>query len=180
MVSFTQDVQLSNLLARARVSPYFDLERALHVMLESWMRQQDDVKQSAEQLSGAPVRQTRSIAKIFTWPSEELCACLHKAEEDHLYLYDSENNDLVKIESAEPMLLPVEHGDRIVILNEGIAKHLTEHELEQILHQHTDDPDYILEKELCMHAHVNVRSQRRIHPDSFAASTLKVYSLGRE
>jgi hypothetical protein len=179
MVSFTQDLQLSNLLARARVSPYFDLENALHVLMESWMHQHDDARQSAEQLSGAVANQTRSVVKIFTWPSEELCACLHKAEEDHLYLYVADQHDLVKIESDEPMLLPVEHGDRIVVLNDALAKHLEHQELEKILHQHAEEPDYVLEKELCLRARVNVRSQKHIHPNSFAVSTLKVYALER-
>lgn len=179
MASFTRDLQLSNVLARARVSPYFDVERTICLLMESWMQQVIETKRSIERVSDGTLNQPLSIAKIFTWPSEELCACLHKAEEDHLYIFDGATREVHKIESSEPMLQPVEHGDRIVILNEWIAKHLTQAELEQILRAYTEEPDYLLENELCLCATVNARINEHVSPDLFTVSALRVCYLGQ-
>ncbi|MCX6714950.1 MAG: hypothetical protein NTX72_03980 [Candidatus Uhrbacteria bacterium] len=179
MSFLTRDVQLSNLLTRARVSPYFDVERSICLLMESWMQQVAETKRSMERVSGGISHQPLSIAKIFTWPSEEMCACLHKSEEDYLYLFDGAAGEVHKIESSEPMLLPVEHGDRIVILNEWIAKHVTQAELEQILHVHAEAPDYLLQEELCLCATVNARTNEHVSPDLFAVSSLRVCHMGR-
>jgi len=177
MSSLSHDLQLSNLLARARVSPYFDLERAICLMMESWMQQKMEAKETAERLAGGVLHQPISVIKIFTWPSREMCACLHKAEEDHLYLFDSTQNHLTQIESSDPMLQPVEHGDRFVLLNAFMTKYLTQNELEHLLQQYMQEPDYVLQDELVLRAQVNARVGEHAVQNLFHPWVLKVQFL---
>lgn len=177
MSSLSHDIQLSNVLARARVSPYFDVERAICYLMESWMYERQEAKQSAERLAGGVLHQPTSVIKIFTWPSREMCACLHKAEEDHLYLFDSAQNRLTQIESSVPFLQPVEHGDRFVLLNAFMTKYLTQNELEHLLQQHMHDPDYILQDELVLRAQVNARAGEHTQQNLFHPWVLKVQFL---
>lgn len=177
MSTLSHDIQLSNVLARARVSPYFDVERAICCLMESWMHERQEAKRSSERLAGGVLHQPTSILKIFTWPSREMCACLHKAEEDHLYFFDSTQNRLTQIQSSDPILQPVEHGDRFVLLNAFMTKYLTQNELERLLQQHGQDPDYVLQDELVLRAQVNARVGERAPQNLFHPWVLKVQFL---
>lgn len=179
MSTLSHDIQLSNVLARARVSPYFDVERAICLAMESWIHERQEAKQSAERLAGGELHYPTSVIKIFTWPSQEMCACLHKAEEDHLYFFDSTQNRLMQIESSDPILQPVEHGDRFVLLNASMTKYLTQNELERLLQQHAQEPDYVLQDELVLRAQVNARAGERTPQNLFHPWVLKVRFLDR-
>lgn len=176
MNNVTLDQQFANLIARARVSPYFDFERALCLAMEAHMQR---ISALANVVPPSLLRRGRgwsarglgggvtSVAKIFSWPSEELCACLHKSETDHLYIFDASEQDLSKIESTEPMLRSIDSGDHIVILNEWTARYLDPHTLEQLLLQYGHGTNEELEQELCMHAHVNARGNSDVDKDFF-------------
>ena len=167
------DQQFENLFARARVSPYFDLEGALLLAMESFMQQLAETKRVAERFANQYAAQPLSIAKVFAWPSEELCACVHASEDDRVYIFDVSEKDLSLIESTKPMLRPIEQGDRIVILNDWTARYLDEQALEQLLSQFEGADDQVLEKELCMHAHVNARGNTYVLPEFFVVSALR-------
>ena len=158
------DQQFANLFGRAGVDPYFDLEHALCVLMESHMQQSLAIPMS---------RQLRSIAKIFSWPSEELCACLHRSEADRMYVFDANKNELTKIESVDPTLFAINRGNRVIILNEWTARHLDQNILEQLVSRHAEDPDELLEQELRMRAYVNARGDASVSPDYFMVSAIR-------
>lgn len=165
MTTLMLDQQFENLFARASKSPYFDLERALCLTMESHMQQQLSI----------PLQENGrlfSLVKVFAWPSEELCACIRKADTDHLYVFDAAQKNLSKIESILPMLQSVNERDRIVILNDWIAQQITRNDLEQIIFARSQDSDEDLAEEIRLHALVNVRSQQNNVSENFAVRVL--------
>lgn len=168
------DQQFVNLIARARVSPYFDFERALCVAMESHMQRMSaisDVISPSFRRSGQG-RGVTSVAKIFSWPSEELCACLHKSETDHLYIFDASKKDLSKIESREPILRSIDAGDRIVILNEWAGRYVDQNFLENLFFEYRDNTNEFLEQEIVMQVCVRARGKEQAGQKDFIASVL--------
>jgi hypothetical protein len=180
MSSLSHDSQLSNLLAHARVSPYFDVEGAICLAMESWMQQKMEAKKAIERMSSEDVHHPLSIVKIFSWPGGELCACLHRAEDDVLFHFDTTQNKFRQMMSADPFLHPVAHGDRVLVMNDIIAKYLPLSELEQVVRQYANDPDHVLQEELMLRAQVNTRAGERIPLHLFHLLVLKVPSLNHE
>lgn len=167
MTMSTLDQQFKNLFARAMANPYFDLERALCVTLESHMQQR-----LAVPCDSSNVQYPFSIVKVFAWPSEELCACIRKADKDHLYHFEVAQKNLFKIESTEPILRPIEKNDRVLILNQAIAELIQQDELEQIISDRLRDSDETLKQEICLRAQVNARGNEHVFPETFVVHIL--------
>lgn len=167
------DRQFLNLFVRAVRDPYFDFECALCLAMESSMRQRLATMEAFTSLAKGRQGGILSFAKIFAWPSEELCACLHKFDSDHLYIFDASESNLTFIESTEPMLYPIEQGDRIVILNDWAGKYIDEQTLEQLLSRHSNDSNESIEQELAMCAYVNARGNVSVLPEFFVVSTMR-------
>lgn len=163
------DQQFENLFARALANPYFDLEQALCFAIESHRQQMLAVSEALPQTSHVPL----SVVKIFAWPGEELCACLHKGEKDQLYIFESAQKNVVKIESTQPLLRPIEKDDRIVVLNEHVALQILTNELEQILQSFAQESDEALEKELYLRANVNARGNEHSFPSLFVVFSVR-------
>lgn len=159
MLSPTLDRQFANLFSRALANPYFDVERALCLAMESQMHQIIEIKKILERMFGeySCLRQPVSIAKIFSWPGGELCACVMREKTEHIHIYDTDNKNLIELESTKPTLLTVREGDYILMLNHKIAEHISANELEQLLAQpwkSTKD----LEEEILLNVHVARRN----------------------
>lgn len=154
------DQQFENLFAHASKSPYFDLERALCLTMESHMQQRLSI----------PLQENGrlfSLVKVFAWPSEELCACIRKSDADHLYLFEDAQKNLLKVETTEPHLRAIEKNDFMVILNEWLAKLINQNDLEQIILSNTNESKETLEQEIYLRAQVNARGNRHVFPENF-------------
>lgn len=159
MLSPTLDRQFANLFSRAGASPYFDVERALCLAMESQMHQIAEIKQILDRMFGeySCLRQPVSIAKIFSWPGGELCACVMREKTEHIHIYDADNKNLIELESTKPTLLTVREGDYILMLNYKIAEHISVNELERLLVQSWDSTKD-LEEEILLNVHVSRRN----------------------
>jgi hypothetical protein len=153
------DQQFSNLITRAIRDPYFDLEHALCVAMESEMQQ--------------TLSFPSTIAKLFVWPSEEQSLCLHRAEWDHVHVFDTDQKKMISIESSDPMILPMDRGDRVVILNERASAYLSILELENTLALFDEESNDTLEQELRLRAQVNARGDVHVSPRYFVVSVLQ-------
>ncbi len=77
------------------------------------------------------------------------------------------------IESTEPMLHPIKHGDRVVILNEWVGRYIDKHTLEQLLSRYANNSDKFLEQEISLQAHVNARWNPGVLPRYFVVSSIR-------
>lgn len=159
MFKTTLDHQFANLFSRALVNPYFDVEQALCVAMESQMHQVAEMKKMLERLSGecSYLCQPLSIIKIFSWPGGELCACVMREKSERVYIYDADNKNLIELESMKPILLTVKERDCILMLNHKIAEHISVNELERLLVQSWDSTKD-LEEEILLNVHVSRRN----------------------
>lgn len=159
MLSLTLDRQFTNLFSRALANPYFDVEQALCLAMESQMYQITEIKNMFERLSGedSHLGQTLSIVKIFSWPGGELCACVLREQTERVYTYDVDKKNFIELESTKPILLTVREGDYILMLNHKIAEHICANELERLLAQSWNSPKD-LENEILLNAQVSRRN----------------------
>ncbi len=171
----TQDTELAHLLAHARTHPYFPLESAIAVLLRARMERMREATQSAKHLFGGFHHEPISVVKTFMWPSEELCVCLHKAEEETLYVFDVQSGRVQQILSQEPVLQRVHDNDRIVVLNAWTHEVIPSDVLEEILLRHKKDTDTAVREELHRQALVRTRSSHKEQPIPFAASVIQVF-----
>lgn len=161
------DQQFENLFSRALRDPYFDLEQALCVVMESWMQQRESIEDVFTSPAKGRQGGVSSIVRIFAWPSEELCACLHKCENDQVYLFRAIEKKLLRIESSEPMLRPIDSGDRILVLNDVASQVLDSSTIELLLYSSHDVSDGDLMRELHLRAEVNARGNMTVSSDLF-------------